>query len=183
MKMRKPVLPLALLVVAAMAMGVVHADSLGTGGAAGSAGTAEDPVVTKSYVDEQIRRILNGGTLPEQPNLSRTKHANPQETAGSAESVTVIKLEKGQILYGGAGAEFVVRTGQAVAYASGENGIADVTTGKDIPGNAPIELNHLLLFPREGRGIQADPNGTDDVYVLVKGKYLLVNADGTHAEP
>jgi len=46
-------------------------------------------------------------------------------------------------------------------------------------------LNHLLMFPRDGRGIQPDPKNSDktDIYVMMKGNYLLMNSDGTQVAP
>jgi hypothetical protein len=157
------------------------------------AGSAEDPVVTKSYVDEQIRRYL--GDLENQRNRDNSAPAptnqgnNPNSDASSkgqnaaAADVTIIQLEAGQRLFGGAGAEFVVRTGQAVAFSTDENGIIDATAGKDLSDGTPIETNHLLLFPRDGRGIKPDPAKASVIYVMVKGNYLLVNSDGSKTTP
>jgi hypothetical protein len=155
------------------------------------AGSAEDPVVTKSYVDEQIRRYLgnlnglNGNkTAPSNPGDDIKNGGTSKEDQVTPETqVTIIRLEPGQLLFGGAGAEFVVRTGKAVAFTTDENGIVDVTAGKDIQGGAAIEINHLLLFPRDGRGIKPDPGQKTDIFVMVKGNYLLVNEDGSTAAP
>lgn len=139
----------------------------------GAAGTVDDPLVTKSYVDEQIRLLKEVNNSTPQPTNPVTPGPSEQPTI-----IEVIKLESGQTLYGGAGAEFIVRTGKALVYTSDENGIADLTAGKDILNGEIIELNHLLLFPRDGRAIQAAPDHNGDIYVIVKGNFLLLDGQG-----
>jgi hypothetical protein len=130
-------------------------------------GSVDDPVVTKSYVDEQIAK-LRQQTPPS---------GNPGSGTGNGEEakVTVVKLEKGQILYAGAGSELIVRTGRTIAVSNDDNGIPDVTAGKDITAGTAIENNHLLMFPREGRGVKPDPKNTADIYIMVKGSYLVLD--------
>lgn len=150
-------------------------------------GTANDPLVTKSYVDElvqkkvaeEVAKIKGGITAP-----TPTPTPTPVTTPGtSSEGVTVIELKAGQTLYAAAGAEFIVRTGKTLIVSSDDNGVPDVTSGKDIAPNGAIETNHLLIFPREGRGIKPDPKNKDAIFVMVKGNYILQNADGTKVSP
>lgn len=123
-------------------------------------GTANDPIVTKSYVDQAIKAVNGGGG-----------------DGGSLELVNV-KLTAGQLLYGGAGAEFIVRTGEAVAFSGDASGIPDLTGAKDLIAGTKIPLNHHLLFPREGRGIQATSKDKNEVWVMVRGPYRHVDANG-----
>jgi len=148
-------------------------------------GTANDPLVTKSYVDEliqkkvaeEVAKIKGGITAP-------TPTPTPVTTPGtSSEGVTVIELKAGQTLYAAAGAEFIVRTGKTLIVSSDDNGVPDVTSGKDIAPNGSIETNHLLIFPREGRGIKPDPKNKDAIFVMVKGNYILQSADGMKVSP
>jgi hypothetical protein len=180
-----------------------------------SPGSSDDPLVTKSYVDDQIRKLtgvtISNPALPssltkdevqklineeiakakqewlltmqQSLDLSSTNSSAANETPDKDAKVTTLKLETGDTLYGGAGAEFVVRTGKAIAFTTDANGISDVTSGSDIPGNSAIELNHLLIFPREGRGIKPDPKQSSEIYVVIKGNYLLHKADGTDVTP
>ncbi|MCS7459966.1 hypothetical protein N0M98_07400 [Paenibacillus doosanensis] len=164
-------------------------------------GSVDDPVITKSYFDqnikqkiadelssqsiteEKVRQIISaelgkngsGSTTPAQPAPDAS---TPSESNGGSE-LQVIKLEQGQILYGGDGAEIIVRTGKVTVVSSDDNGIADVTSGKDIAAGAAIENNHLLIIPREGRGIKPDPKQKQDIYVMVRGSYVLTDANGT----
>lgn len=115
-------------------------------------GSANDPVVTKSYVDAQIAALKSSGT--------------------GASNVTfeAIFIEAGKKLLGGAGTEIILRTGEASAIDNGVNGISDLTGGKDLTVGCAIEKNHLLLVPRDdGRGISA----VTDIWVMVKGSYTI----------
>lgn len=122
-------------------------------------GTANDPIVTKSYVDQAIKAMGGGGG------------------DGGSLKLIVVELAEGQKLYGGEGTEFIVRTGKAVAFSGDASGIPDLTGAKDLTAGTAIPLNHLLLFPREGRGIQLAPKEKNSVIVMVRGSYELVDAD------
>lgn len=135
---------------------------------AGQPGSAEDPVVTKSYVDEQIQRALSGKTVGE-PNDSDDAGAIVYE---------VVLLQAGHMLLGGMGTEFIVRTGRAYVHSTSENGIPDLTDGVDLKNNELIPNNHLLMVPREGRGVKVQPDYPNDVYITVKGAFLEVDAEG-----
>jgi hypothetical protein len=186
-------------------------------------GSADDPLVTKSYLDEQLKKVTGGqwtspgntgagqtgstgqgiseqrvneiiaaeiakvkqelqAQLPS-PGGTQTQPQQPTNpSTGTAPTLEVIKLEAGQILYGGIGAEIIVRSGKTIAV-SNSDGIPDVTAGKDIPAGTAIENNHLLIIPREGRGIKPDPKQKGDIYVMVRGSYILLKEDGTKAAP
>jgi len=128
-------------------------------------GSVEDPVVTKSYVDEQIAKLGSGSV----------GGGNNGGSNGSGESTTleVVEIPVGKTLMAAAGAEVVVRVGKAVAYSSDTNGISDLTGGKDIKKGYLVPTNHLIWFPREGRGIQGASDETKPLTVMVKGSYTL----------
>ncbi len=78
----------------------------------------------------------------------------------------VTELKAGQVLNGSAGAEFILRRGQAVVVDVTGNGIPDVTAGADIFAGGAAPFNHLLIIPREdGRGIKAQST----VFVMHRG--------------
>lgn len=121
--------------------------SIVAGAATTTPGSENDPVVTKSYVDAQIK-------------------AN----AGAAKSYEAVFVNAGKKVLGGDGSEIILRSGEAKSLASGINGIADLTGGKDLMGDQAIIQNHLLLVPRnDGRGIIA----TTDIWIMVKGGYTI----------
>jgi hypothetical protein len=128
-----------------------------------SPGSSSDPLITKSYLDQNIQNIV----------------AN--EVA--KQSIKVVTLQEGQTLFAKQGTELIVRTGKTVAVSMDTNGIPDLTSGKDIAPGSLIETNHLLLFPREGRGIKPSGSNKGDIYVVVLGGYYITNPDGTVKSP
>jgi hypothetical protein len=134
-------------------------------------GSATDPVITKSYFDQN--------TLTQ----DQVKQLIAQNGGSGSTSITVVQLKTGQTLYAGAGSEFIVRTGKTVAVSKDEDGIPDVTSGKDIRAGAAIENNHHLIFPRDTRGIKPATNNAAEIFVMVRGSYSLFNADGTKVSP
>lgn len=138
-------------------------------GAGTTPGTADDPVVTKSYVDQAIQQALgNGGSSsPSAPS------AGDSDSSSSNEGIKIVEVKPGKILIASAGAEFIVRAGKAVVYSADANGVADLTDGKDIPNGGTVTNNHLLSFPREGRGIQVQEGDTHNLTVMVRGGYQI----------
>jgi len=141
-------------------------------GASTTPGTADDPVVTKSYVDQQIQKALNGGggtTTPTNP----TNLTTPTQPSQGSDEVKNVALKPGKILIADAGAEFIVRSGNAVIYTEDSNGVADLTDGKDLLNGQAAPKNHLLSFPREGRGIQVKEGQKNGLIVMVRGGYTI----------
>ena len=131
-------------------------------------GSVNDPVVTKSYVDEQIAKLtgtLPGGTGTTTPGTTPGIGSN----TGAAETIEVVEMLAGKRLMADAGAEVIVRVGNAEAYSSDTNGISDLTAGADLQKGTVVPTNHLIIFPRVGRGITAVSNLT----VLVRGGYTI----------
>mgnify|MGYP000480286233 CR=1 FL=1 len=132
-------------------------------------GTADDPVVTKSYVDQQIQKVLQGGT-------SATPIPTPvvtSPTQSSSNEIVIVDVKPGQTLIASAGAEFIVRAGKAIIYSNDANGVADLTDGKDLTNGQVAPSNHLLSYPREGRGIAVQNGQTLGLTVMVRGGYTL----------
>ncbi|RRJ67400.1 hypothetical protein EHV15_04650 [Paenibacillus oralis] len=156
-------------------------------GAGTTPGTADDPVVTKSYVDQAIQQALNGGgsgkgsgnsnssSTGKDGNSSSSSSSSSKGEAskGATDGIEIVEVKPGKILYGYAGAEFVVRSGKAVVYSADASGVADLTDGIDIGNGGTVEKNHLLSFPREGRGIQVQAGDTHNLTVMVRGGYEL----------
>jgi len=141
--------------VAAVLLGLaVFASQAMADGVQGVPGSVDDPVVTKSYVDQQIRLISN---------------------AGVSSSLTVVELYPGQTLYGFEGTEFIVRTGQVEAV-PGKNGdgLTDLTAGADLQAGMIVGHNHLLLVPRsDNRGLRTAAGYSGVSHVIVRGQYEL----------
>lgn len=145
-------------------------------------GTSDDPVVTKSYVDQAIQQALKGGgggsttpttpTAPTEPSTP-SESGNSGSSSSSADEVKIVDVKPGQILIASAGTEFVVRAGKAAIYSEDKNGVADLTDGIDISNGGVVTNNHLLSFPRAGRGIQVQEGNTHNLTVMVRGGYQI----------
>ena len=147
-------------------------------------GTIEDPVVTKSYVDEQIAKLTGGTTGSGSGSNTGTGSNETGSNAGTGGSGTggtsagmapleVVELPMGQTLMAAAGTEVVVRVGMAIAYSSDTNGISDVTAGVDIKSGSEVPTNHLIWFPRDGRGIKGNPDEIVPLTLIVRGSYTI----------
>jgi hypothetical protein len=150
------------LVGVSVILGAIFAGTLTSANTA-IPGSVEDPLITKSYMDEEIAKIK-----------AELKAELGKGSAGSATSgaeLVVVQLEANQQLIAGAGTEVIVRTGQVFGIVSpAGDGIPDVTEGVDIKGTK-IPYNHLLLFPRnDGRGIKVIKGPS---YVMVRGSYEI----------
>ncbi|MEK3883915.1 hypothetical protein [Paenibacillus sp. PL2-23] len=163
------VLTAAVIVTAGVWVGMAMAKPLEAGSAI-APGTIEDPVVTKSYVDEQIAKLSNGGTAGGSTGGSTGGTAGG---TGEASGLEIVELPVGKTLMIAAGGEAVVRVGKAVAYSSDTNGISDLTGGIDIKSGKDVPTNHLIWFPRDGRGIMGHPDETGPLTLMVKGTYTI----------
>ncbi|OPG94943.1 hypothetical protein B2I21_28905 [Chryseobacterium mucoviscidosis] len=160
-------------------------------------GTADDPVVTKSYVDQQIQQALGGKISTGGGNTSSGADSNagngsntgstgngnssstggdtalPPLVSGASDALEIVMVKPGQQLIGATGAEFIVRSGKAVIVSEGTNGVADLTNGVDLTNGQEAPNNHLLSFPKNGRGITVLDGNKYSLTVMVRGGYSL----------
>lgn len=144
------------LLAAAVLLGLALAAAGGyakfAGAAGGEPGSAADPLVTKSYVEEYVANYVQKAL---------------QNVQGPAWQVKVVPA--GRSFLGGAGTEFILRAGTAVAVDPTGNGIPDVTAGTSLPAGQPVAANHLYIVPRDdGRGFLAK----SEVVVMYRGREL-----------
>lgn len=123
-------------------------------------GTDKDPLVTKTYVDKKIDEIKS--------------YIDRKVLNTNANEFVVVEVPKGTSIILGGGSQAILRSGRSKSISKTingtENGLADLTGGKDLKMNEAITLNHLLLTPRDdGRGISAV---TDSIF-LIKGNYEI----------
>jgi hypothetical protein len=128
-------------------------------------GSADDPVVTKSYVDEQIAKAGGGS--------GSSGGSQQPETGGTSAKLEVVSVPAGKTLIANEGTEVVVRAGKAVVYTTDSNGVADLTDGKDLTNGKAIPANHHMLFPRAGRGVTTAAGYTKSLTLLVRGSYVI----------
>jgi len=162
-------------------------------------GSDADPIVTKSYVDEQtgILAARIDSLADEVDKLTEQASTLTKQLEKAAVTITeltakvadlesklsgsgnggskfeVIKLTKGQQLIAGASAEIILRSGSATAIAGEFGGLADVSSDKslELMTGDSVPLNHLLIVSRDdGRGIKIESN---EAYLLFKGEYAI----------
>lgn len=110
-------------------------------------GSAEDPLISKSYVDSELMPYIQ-----------------------QVSSFSVVNLKAGQILIGDAGCEIILRMGSATVIATEKGGLCDITIGGDWPTGSLVPANHNLIVPvSDGRGVKADT----DIILMVKGTYSM----------
>lgn len=125
-------------------------------------GTADDPLVTLSFVEQKL----------EQLKFYIDESLKGVQSGGGSEgaALEVVELNKGQTLIGAQGTEIILRSGDAVAIDSPSGGLSDVTGAKDLKAEEVIPTNHLIIIPRDdGRGIRAKNN----VFIMVRGGYKI----------
>ncbi|WP_258171042.1 hypothetical protein [Paenibacillus sp. R14(2021)] len=141
-------------------------------------GSVNDPVVTKSYIDKQVADLVKaelGKQGVDQTKLQQTLDAFQKEMEQNqgGQKVEVVTVPVGKRLIAKDGAEFIVRAGKAAVYSADANGISDLTDGKDITNGKSVPNNHLILFPRGGRGVTTATGQTTGLTVMVRGGYEL----------
>ncbi|MGZ4111311.1 MAG: hypothetical protein ACXVP5_02595 [Tumebacillaceae bacterium] len=120
-------------------------------------GSADDPIVTKSYVDAKLAG--GGGTN------------NGGGGSTGSDAFAVVQLAAGQVLKGSAGTEIILRSGSATAVSSVNGAVVDVSGSADLAQGAKVAINHLLLVPRtDGRGVKA---GSSTNFFMVRGAYTI----------
>ncbi len=154
-------------------------------------GSTSDPLVSKSYVDDRINQLLSmigGGSQPvitQTPTVGSISGTATDEIVtdvmaqikflygdkiGTQAAFVPVNATKGQILLGGEGAEIILRSGKAVGFCNGTDGVVDTTDGAEIFNGAEIKANHLIIVPRsDGRGAAI----TEDAWFIVKGSYSI----------
>lgn len=148
-----------------------------------TAGTADDPVVTKSYVDkcinDAVSQVMSNKLSDSDIEQIAEKAAELADNgknvptiseSGTSDTYKAIELKTGKIIIGMEGTEIILRSGVAYAYITGVDTILDITTGESLEDKNSISKDHLIIIPRaDGRGIRA----TEDAWVLVKGGYSI----------
>lgn len=132
-------------------------------------GTAKDPLVTLSYLNDTF---LNDVMQRVDKKIdARNQKLAGQGMAGSdAANFAVVELSKGQTLNGGVGCEVMLRIGSAVCTAPSAPGLIDETVGSTLNNGKALVQNHLYMLTVEGRGVKATAN---TVKLLVRGSYTI----------
>lgn len=152
-KLRYAFLALAVLVLAGVAVL-----------AAGSYGTQEDPLITKSYLDGVVQPRL------ESQLQSELKDAINEIRGGGNGEFELVTLSDGQSLVCEVGTEILPRLGTLKAVGASAPALIDTSTGSSLSAGAALTANHLYLVSIQGNGVSA---GADGAKLLVSGVYTL----------
>ncbi|RKO65661.1 hypothetical protein [Desulfofundulus salinus] len=118
----------------------------------GEPGSDADPLVSKSFVEEYVAKYV--------------REALGERQGGGDFQWRVATVPAGQEFTGGAGMEFILRSGKAVAVDPTGSGIPDVTSGTNLTAGKAVAPNHLYIIPRaDGRGLRAQTS----VIIMYRG--------------
>ncbi len=140
------------------------------------AGSAEDPLVTRSYVDAEIKKALENidiSDILEDIIIDDIVDNIIDNNSNSINNFVPVLVEANQTILGKEGTEIILRSGSGVAVVpEGVSEIANITAGKNVFNNENVETNHLLIISRDdGRGVKVGVNS----WFLVKGDYVIEN--------
>ena len=131
-------------------------------------GSAKDPLVTLSYLNDTFMNEMM--TRVDQKIADRNQKLSAQGVGSDAANFAVVDLSKGQTLTGGIGCEVMLRVGSAVCVSPSAPGLIDETDGSTLNNGAALAQNHMYMMTIEGRGVKA---ASDTVKVLVRGSYTI----------
>ena len=143
---------------------------------AANAGSANDPLITLSYLNTTFSRQVQ--TMVDQTVSQRKAEmedalekilAQGGSAAGTGNVFTVVTLSQGQSL-GEVGCEVMLRIGTATCGASDSVGLIDTTSGANLANGRPLATNHLYMVTISPRTVTAT-SGT--VKVLARGPYTI----------
>ena len=135
---------------------------------AATAGGADDPLVTKSYLDgpflQQVRSLVDQTVDARKTEL--------EQAAGqsSGNVFKVVTLSKGQTLVGDVGCEVMLRIGTAACGTTDSVGLIDTTDGTNLGNGGALATNHLYMVTISTRSVTAT---SATVKVLARGPYTV----------
>ena len=138
---------------------------IGTAAVFSAPGDTDDPVVTKSYIVDQVIPEIKA-YIDERFGIA----ASEGVVTPSSDRYMVVNVSAGKKVICEAGTELILRMGQGTIIATAKGGLADTTSGYDLADGTAMPSNHQLVVPvADGRGFTADT----DVIVMIKGGYTI----------
>ena len=133
-------------------------------------GSADDPLITLSYVEDVLIPQLKSYVDSSIANASLESGAQGGVTVEGSGAFNVVNVSKGQTIIGDRSCQMILRMGTGNIVATSKGGVADVTAGYDLPDKTPAPSNHLLIVPvDDGRGIKM----TSDGIIMICGSYSV----------
>ena len=135
---------------------------------AATAGGADDPLITKSYLDgpflEQVRSMVEQAVKEQKTELEDVL------SQGGGNVFKVVTLSKGEVLEGDVGCEVMLRIGTASCGSPDSVGLIDTTDGTILGDGKALVTNHLYMVTIKTRTVTAT---SSTVKVLVRGPYTV----------
>ena len=173
----KKALTITVAVIAALTL-IVGVTAL----AATNYGTADDPLVTLSYLNDVLRPELDekfDSMLDEKSDELKDKldaavkeleeKYENSSAGGTMSTYSVVTIENGQKLTGAVGTEIMLRVGSAKVSSPASPGLIDTTTGGILENGEQLVKNHLYMVTIDGRAIVS----TAHTLVIVRGQYTI----------
>ena len=158
-------------------------------------GDADDPLVTKSYIDSivsslaaenaSLKEAINNLPSKEQETSGEEPAASQFDSeafasqieqivsdavAGIKNGYKIVEVALGQTVDLSEGAELIIRTGMCEAVASSSSaGLFDLSDGSVVMGGKTVPAGHYIVAARGERGIKA----LSDSVVLIRGDYVI----------
>lgn len=153
-------------------------------------GSANDPLITLSYINQTVRPALKSDidTAAASAKADLSARFDSQITnfssamdakiaasggasSGSGETFAVVTLTNRQVIRCQPGTEILVRTGNATAYGGSSPRLVDSTSGSELSAaGAALKNNHMYIVPASGNGLRA---ASSSVTLLVRGEYTV----------
>jgi len=139
--------------------------------------SADDPLVTYSYVTQVLRPQLKQEILAELQNgnlsIGGNDSKDEDEPAPVSASYEVVHATLGQQILADDACEIILRSGSAKAISPfADQGLSDVSSGSEILNGKELSRNHYVIIPRgDGRGVSVT---TNDAYFMIRGEYRIV---------
>ncbi len=142
---------------------------------AAGAGSANDPLVTLSYLNntfsQKVQTMVNDTVDARKAEMEQAlAKVLGQGGNGSGNVFTVVTLSKGQTLVGDVGCEVMLRIGTAVCGTSDSVGLIDTTSGSNLGNGGALAANHLYMVTISTRSVTAT---SATVKVLARGPYTV----------
>lgn len=122
-------------------------------------GSESDPLITKSYLDEVLKPQL------ETELQTRLDQAETQLRDSMPGEFAELSLSAGQTVSCSAGAEIVLRSGNAQASGS----LVNTTAGSSVSSGSGLTANHLYMAVEDGSGVTSGSGAV----ILVSGSYIV----------
>lgn len=150
--------------------------------ASSTVGGESDPLITKSYLEEQVtpalRNEVNATAEAEMDEklvelnqeLEALRQQVSQTMVGGTGQYEVVSLDKGDSITLNVGTQVLLRSGVARATSTDNPSFVNLTQGSTINTGSNLTANHLYLASATGRSILAT---SDDTVLMVYGGYVL----------